>query len=95
MDDARKNLRKVRGYSDAQVDDELRVIKMYEDNERVLATGVKFWHLFNRANFERTITAGSMFSFNQISGIILTTTYGTVFLEQLGVGDPFVFTVVA
>ena len=95
MEAAKKNLTRVRGYSEAEVDDELRVIKMCEDNERALASGVKFWHLFNKSNLERTIVAGSMFSFNQISGIILTTTYATVFLAQLNIGDPFEFTLIA
>ena len=95
MEAAKKNLTRVRGYSEAQIDDELRVIKMCEDNERALASGVRFWHLFNKSNLERTVVAGSMFSFNQISGIILTTTYATVFLTQLNVGDPFEFTLVA
>lgn len=74
MDEAYKNLRKLRGFSDAMVEDELRVIKMSEDSQRAAQAGMKVWHLFNKENFERTIVAGSMFSFNQISGIILTTT---------------------
>lgn len=74
MDEARKNLRKLRGFSDHEVDDELRVIKMSEDSLRATQSGTKVWHLFNKENFERTIVAGSMFSFNQLSGIILTTT---------------------
>lgn len=60
-----------------------------------MAQGAQFWHLFNRQNIERTIVAGSMFSFNQLSGIILTTTYATVFLQQLNIGDPFEFTLIA
>lgn len=64
MDEAKKNLSRVRGYSEAQIDDELRVIKMCEDNERALASSGRFWHLFNKDNFERTIVAGSMLSFN-------------------------------
>lgn len=92
---ARKNLRKLRGFSDDQVDDELRVMKMCEENARALTAGVKFWHIFNRENIKRTLTAGSLFSFNQISGIILSTTYATVFLVELGAGDPFALTVIA
>lgn len=78
MDQARHNLRMVRGWSDSQVDDELRVMKMCEDNERALSADVRFWNIFDRENIKRTITAGSFFSFNQISGIILSTTYATV-----------------
>lgn len=95
MDEARKNLRKVRGWSDSQIDDELRVMKMCEENERALSATVNFWNIFDRENIKRTITAGSFFSFNQISGIILSTTYATVFLQQLGVGSPFTLTVIS
>ena len=95
MAEARACLRKVRGFSDAMVDDELRVMKMSEDSQRAQQAGLRFWHLFNKENLERTLVAGSMFSFNQISGIILTTTYATVFLTQLNIGDPYVFTVIA
>lgn len=95
MDEARHNLRMVRGWSDSQVDDELRVMKMCEDNERALSANVRFWNIFDRENIKRTITAGSFFSFNQISGIILSTTYATVFLQELGVGSPFTLTVIA
>jgi sugar porter (SP) family MFS transporter len=95
MKEARCNLRKIRGFTDAQVDDELRVMKMCEDNERALTAHVRFWNIFNRENLKRTITAGALFSFNQISGVILSTTYATVFLTQIGVGQPFTLTVIA
>lgn len=95
MEQARANLRKLRGFSDAQVDDELRVIKECNDNERDMSANAHFWELFNKQNFRRTITAGSLFSMNQISGIILSTTYATVFLVELGVADPFTLTVIA
>jgi len=95
MDEARKNLRKLRGFSDVQVDEELRVMKMSEENERQLTADVKFWDIFNKKNIARTLTAGSIYSFNQISGIILSTTYATVFLTQIGAGDPFTLTVVS
>jgi sugar porter (SP) family MFS transporter len=95
MDEARRNLRKLRGFSDWQVDDELRVMKMCEDNDRALTAHVRFWEIFNGQNLKRTMTAGSFYSLNQISGIILSTTYTTVFLTELGVGNPFTFTVIA
>ena len=95
MDEARHNLRKLRGFSDWQVDDELRVMKLCEENERSVTANVRFWEIFDRQNLRRTLTAGSFYSLNQISGIILSTTYTTVFLTQLGVGDAFLFTVIA
>lgn len=95
MEEARANLRKLRAFSDAEVDDELRVMKMSEENERLLTADVRFWDIFNKQNIRRTITAGSIYSFNQCSGIILSTTYATVFLTQIGAGDPFTLTVVS
>ncbi|KAN0066749.1 General substrate transporter [Elaphomyces granulatus] len=95
MEEARQNLRKLRGFSDWQVDDELRVMKLCEENERALTANVRFWNIFDRENLKRTLTAGSFYSLNQISGVILSTTYTTVFLTQLGIGDAFTFTVIA
>ncbi|KAL2865248.1 general substrate transporter [Aspergillus lucknowensis] len=95
LDEARRNLRKLRGFADWQVDDELRVMKLCEENERALTANVRFWEIFDRQNLRRTLTAGSFYSLNQISGIILSTTYTTVFLTQIGVGDAFTFTVIA
>jgi MFS family permease len=95
MDEARHNLRRLRGFSEWQVDDELRIMKLCEDNERELTANVRFWEIFNRQNLRRTLTAGSFYSLNQISGVILSTTYTTVFLTELSIGNPFVFTVIA
>ncbi|KAI9375889.1 general substrate transporter [Aspergillus egyptiacus] len=95
MEQARHNLRKLRGYSDAQVEEELRIMQQCEENERALSANVRFYEIFDRQNLKRTLTAGSFYSLNQISGIILSTTYTTVFLTQLGVGDAFTFTVIA
>lgn len=95
LEEAKTNLRRLRGYTDWQLEDEFRVIMLCEENERELTANARFWDLFNRENFKRTITAGSFFSLNQISGVILSTTYTTVFLSQLGIGNAFVFTVIA
>ncbi|KAI9045666.1 general substrate transporter [Aspergillus affinis] len=95
MEQAYSNLRKLRGFSDAEVTRELQVMKMCEDNERKLSANVKFWEIFNRQNLKRTLTAGSFYSLNQVSGIILSTTYATVFLTEIGVGDAFTLTVIS
>ncbi|KAB8073521.1 general substrate transporter [Aspergillus leporis] len=95
MGQAHCNLRKLRGFSDAEILNELQVMKMCEDNERELSADVKFWEIFNRQNLKRTLTAGSFYSLNQISGIILSTTYATVFLTEIGVGDAFTLTVIS
>ncbi|KAF5858859.1 hypothetical protein ETB97_003656 [Aspergillus alliaceus] len=95
MEQAHCNLRKLRGFSDAEVLDELQVMKMCEDNERELSANVRFWEIFNCQNIKRTLTAGSFYSLNQISGIVLSTTYATVFLTEIGVGDAFTLTVIS
>lgn len=93
--DAKHNLHRLRGYTNWQLEDEFRVIVLCEENDRELTASARFWDLFNRENFKRTVTAGSFYSLNQISGVILSTTYTTVFLSQLGIGNAFVFTVIA
>lgn len=92
---ALESLRKLRGFSDAEVDDELRVMKLCQENERALAAEVSFLNLFDRENIKRTITAGSFFSFNQISGVFLSTTYATIFLQEINVASPFALTIIA
>jgi predicted anti-sigma-YlaC factor YlaD len=86
---ARCNLGKLRGSSEERIDNELRIIKLSEQNERELKVNVKFWDIFSKKYLQRTLTAGSFFSLNQISGVILSTTYVTVFLTDIGMGDSF------
>ncbi|CAG8072516.1 unnamed protein product [Penicillium olsonii] len=95
MERARDSLRKLRGFSDDEVDDELRLMKQNEETERELHAHTKFWHIFQRQHLKRTITAGSFFSLNQISGVILSTTYTTVFLTEIGVANAFTLTIIA
>lgn len=95
IEDARHSLRKLRGSSDDEVEDELRLMRLSEESERQLHAETKFWHIFQRQHLKRTLTAGSFFSLNQISGIILSTTYTTVFLTVLGIADPFSLTIIA
>ncbi|KAJ5598300.1 hypothetical protein N7537_008384 [Penicillium hordei] len=95
MEDARHSLRKLRGSSNDEVEDELRLMRLSEESERQLHAETKFWHIFQRQYLKRTLTAGSFFSLNQISGIILSTTYTTVFLTALGIADAFSLTIIA
>lgn len=95
MDDAARSLRKLRGSSEAEVADELRLMKVSHENERALSSTVTFLNLFDRRNIKRTITAGSFFSFNQISGVFLSTTYATIFLQEINVASPFALTIIA
>lgn len=95
IENARRNLRKLRGSSDDEVEDELRLMMLSEENEREIHAQTKFWHIFQREHLKRTLTAGSFFSLNQISGVILSTTYTTVFLTVLGVADVFALTIIS
>ncbi|KIA75817.1 hypothetical protein HK57_00431 [Aspergillus ustus] len=92
---ARANLRKLRAFEDALVDDELRLMQFAHDSDTAQRADVTFWDLFKRGNIERTLVAGSMYSFNQCSGIILSSTYATIFLTNLGIGNPFQLTIAA
>lgn len=94
-EEAKANLRKLRAFDDALVEDELRVMKQAHDSEVALTAGVSILDLFKRKNIKRTLVGGSMFSVNQCSGIILSTTYATIFLTDLGVGSPFQLTIAA
>lgn len=95
MGQARHNLRKLRGYSDEQIDEELQLMELCERNNREMRANVKFWHIFRRDHLQRTVVAGSFYSLNQISGIILSTTYTTIFLTEIGAADPFSLTIIA
>lgn len=95
VEEAKHNLKRLRAYDDVLIEDELRLMKVTFENERTLNAGSTFLDLFRDGNLRRTLVAGSMYSVNQISGIILSTTYATVFLTQLGVAAPFTLTIVA
>ncbi|EPQ30684.1 uncharacterized protein PFL1_01585 [Pseudozyma flocculosa PF-1] len=95
IDDARKSLRKVRPVSDAAIEHELGILIRGEQERKDLAKETRFTDIFAREHLVRTMVAGSFFALNQISGIILSTTYATIFLTQVGVADPFVLTVYA
>lgn len=93
--EARMALKRVRPVLDIEIEEELQEIVRAEQERRTLAKDTRFTDIFSRKHLLRTMVAGSFFSLNQISGIILSTTYATVFLTQLGLGDPFVLTVYA
>ncbi|KAJ5658027.1 uncharacterized protein N7484_001676 [Penicillium longicatenatum] len=95
MEQARHNLRKLRGFSDEQVDEELHLMELCEKNNRELRSNVQFWHIFRRDHLRRTLVAGSFYSLNQISGVILSTTYTTVFLTEIGAANAFTLTIIA
>ena len=70
VDDARHSLRKLRGFSDLEVDTELRVLREIEAEQRAASIGVRFWDIFKKQHVKRTITAGSLFSLNQVCYIL-------------------------
>jgi len=94
-DEALNNLRKYRAYDERLVVDELRLMKVALTNEAELNANVKFVDLFRHGNLRRTLVAGSLYSVKQISGVILSTTYATIFLQDLNVGNPFQLTIAA
>ncbi|KAH7121833.1 hypothetical protein B0J13DRAFT_628964 [Dactylonectria estremocensis] len=65
--EARVNLRKLRAFDDALIDDKLRVMPLAYDSETAQSAGVAFWELFQQGNIERTLVAGSMSSVKQCS----------------------------
>ncbi|UZJ55551.1 hypothetical protein CBS101457_004871 [Exobasidium rhododendri] len=93
VSEARATLRSIRGFSDEDVEKELAILQAIEEESR-LREMPKFWEIYRAENIRRTLVGGSIFSLNQCSGIILSTTYATVFLTQLGVGDPFVLSLI-
>lgn len=95
MDQARRNLRKLRGSSDQHVENELRLMVLCEKNHNALRADVRFWDIFAPAHLKRTLVGGSFYSLNQISGVILSTTYTTVFLTEIGAADAFTLTIIA
>ncbi|KAJ5180330.1 hypothetical protein N7492_003540 [Penicillium capsulatum] len=95
MDRARSNLGKLRGSSNKQIDDELRLMVLCEMNDRALRKNVRFWDIFQPEHLQRTLVGGSFYSLNQISGVILSTTYTTVFLTEIGAADAFSLTIIA
>lgn len=91
--DARATLRSIRGFSDEEVDKELAVLRATEEEVK-LREKPRFWEIYKPENIRRTLVGGSIFSLNQCSGIILSTTFAAVFLTQLGVGNPFLFSLI-
>lgn len=91
--EARKTLRAIRGFSDKEVEIELDMMRAVEE-ETQRREKPKFWEIYKRQNIRRTLVGGSIFSLNQCSGIILSTTFAAVFLTQLGVGNPFLFSLI-
>ncbi|PWY78601.1 sugar transporter [Aspergillus eucalypticola CBS 122712] len=93
LEPARSNLRRLRCCSEQRVDEELRDMELSEGHASDV--NVSFMIIFSKKHLQRTLTAGSFYSLNQVSGIILSTTYSTVFLSGIGIGDPFTLTVIA
>ncbi|KAF4556996.1 Sugar (and other) transporter-like protein 57 [Elsinoe fawcettii] len=93
--EAMVNLTSLRGYGDDLVKLEIDRMKTDFEDDRDRHAGVRLSDLFRGHDIQRTLISGSVFSLNQISGIILSTTYATLFLTQLGVAEPFKLSIAA
>ncbi|CAI6088080.1 unnamed protein product [Clonostachys chloroleuca] len=90
LDAARRTLLTLRNNRADMVDAE---ISMYQAaDERTQASN--FWHILDRENLQRTLSAGAILSASQVGGQILILTYATVILVASGVGNPFEITVI-
>ncbi|CAH0020335.1 unnamed protein product [Clonostachys rhizophaga] len=90
LDSARRTLLTLRNNQADMVDAE---ITMYQAaDERTQASN--FWHILDRENLQRTLSAGAILSASQVGGQILILTYATVILVASGVGNPFEITVI-
>ena len=91
---ARRSLKTLRAEKDDRaISLELLELIKAEQKRRELESGLRFWDIFRRDQLERTMVSGLIFSLNQVSGIILSTTFSALFLTQLGVADPFLLNV--
>lgn len=91
---ARKTLLLLRNNREDIVEAELSMMQttIRLDSERRANT--HFWDIFALANLKRTLTSGALLCLNQVSGLILVSTYSTVILVQSGVGNPFQITII-
>lgn len=95
MERARQNLRKLRGSTNKQVEDELRLMVLCERDDCESRRDVRFWDIFQPQHLKRTLVGGSFYSLNQVSGVILSTTYTTIFLTEIGAANAFFLTIIA
>ena len=93
-DAARNVLMSLRNNEAHIVDAELRMFQQALTTEAERTHNIHFWHILNRENLERTLTAGALLSTAQVGGQILVGTYSTVILVQSGVGNPFQITII-
>lgn len=94
FDRARRSLCQLRAEKDERsISLELLELIKAERERQQLESGFKFWDIFARDQLERTMVSSLIFSLNQVSGIILSTTFSALFLTQLGVAEPFLLNV--
>lgn len=91
---ARETLMLIRNNNQDVVDKELAMMQAAVVAEEERVKTAKFWHILDRANLKRTLTAGALLSLSQVCGQALVLTYSTIALVQSGVADPFRITII-
>ncbi|KAM0272207.1 hypothetical protein ACHAQH_008808 [Verticillium albo-atrum] len=86
---ARESLRQVRqGYTDYEIELEMATLK-HQADLNAAENAVAWTDMFRGHNLRRTLLAMSVANMQLLSGVIFATNYATIFLAQLGSGDPF------
>lgn len=89
---AEESLRRVRqGYNDEDILKEMETLK-WQAVLRAAESEVKWTEIFKGPNLRRTILSMAMGVANNLSGSIFASSYATIFLSEIGSGDPFLLT---
>lgn len=91
---ARRTLMTLRNDNVKVVEAELSLLLRSIVAERENQSKAHFWEIFKPMHLKRTLTAGALLCLNQVSGLVLVSTYSTVILVQSGVGNPFQITII-
>ena len=94
LDAARSTLMLLRNGKSDIVEAEISMFQSSIAMEAERRQKTRFWEILAPANLKRTLTAGALLCLNQVSGLILISTYSTVVLVQSGVANPFQITII-
>ena len=87
---AEKSLRLVRhGYSEEEIAREMVTLK-WQNQLRKENDEVKWYEIFKGTNLRRTLLGTFLAVIQNLSGSIFAGNYATIFLSQIGTGNPFV-----
>ncbi|KAL8365695.1 hypothetical protein RB595_004479 [Gaeumannomyces hyphopodioides] len=92
-EEARASLAKLRGgvLSEDEIDEQFEVLRMALDNEPEQG---KFKELFQGRNLKRTAIVVAMNFFQQATGQAFASTYGAIFIRDIGTVNPFTMNVI-